>query len=153
MCPPPNNPSKPKHVNRKCSHQNCGNRIMQGGVCITHGAQRKCCAHPGCDKAVKLAGYCLAHGPSRQMCDHEGGCDRVARQGGRCLSHSARKRVCCYLGEGLSSGSGKPCGKHTKVGRMCKKHHDRMVEGRGMLDAVGQAVVCGIVGGGGGGGG
>jgi hypothetical protein len=25
---------------------------------------------------------------------------------------------------------------------MCKKHHDRMVEGRGMLVTVGQAVVC-----------
>ena len=61
--------------------------------------------------------------------------------------------MCCYLEEGSSSGGGKPCGKNAKVGKMCKNHHKRMVEGRGMLDAVGQAVVCGVVGGGGGGGG
>ena len=41
--------------------------------------------------------------------------------------------------------------RHSRVGGMCKKHHDRMVEVRGMLNAMGQAVVCGIVGGGGGG--
>jgi len=75
--PPPNNPPKPKRVNCKCSHQNCDNRAVQGGVCITHGTQRKCCAHPGCDKAVRISGYCLAHGPSRRKCDHEIGCSRV----------------------------------------------------------------------------
>ena len=67
--PPPNNPPKPKHVNCKCSHQNCDNCAVQGGVYITHGARRKCCAHPGCDKAVKLSRYCSAHGPSRRKCD------------------------------------------------------------------------------------
>ena len=101
--PPPNNPSKPKRVIRKCSHQNCNNRAVQGGVCITHGARRKCCVNPRCDKAVKPSGYCSAHGPSWRKCDHEGGCSRVAVQGGRCISRGARKRVCCYPG-GLSDG-------------------------------------------------
>ena len=114
--PPPNNPSKPKLVICKCSHQNCDNHAVQGGVCITHGTQQKCCAHPGCDKAVKLSHvYCSAHGLSRRKCDHEGGCSRVAVQGGRCISHGARKRVCCYPG-GLSNGENRggqgPCNKN-----------------------------------------
>ncbi len=59
-----------------------------------------------------------------------------------------RKRMCCYQGGGSSGGSGKPCGKHAQFGGMCKKHHKRMLEGRGMLDVMGQVVVCGVVGGG-----
>ncbi len=64
--PPPNNHPKHKRVNRKCSHQYCDNRVVQGGVCVTHGTRRKCCAHPGCEKFVRNSGYCSAHGPSRQ---------------------------------------------------------------------------------------
>ncbi|KAL3807862.1 hypothetical protein ACHAXA_002588 [Cyclostephanos tholiformis] len=142
--PPPTPPSssdkskKPKRVRRKCSHPSCDNRVVQGGVCVTHGARRKCCAHPGCDKAVKLAGFCSTHGPSRRKCD-EDGCDRVAVQGGRCLSHGARRRVCNY-----PSRDGMKCGKNAIVGGMCKKHHDRMADARGMLDAVGLCVPCNV---------
>ena len=64
--PPPNNHPKRKRVNRQCSHQNCDNRVVQGGVCVTHGTRRKCCAHPGCEKSVRHSGYCSAHGPSWQ---------------------------------------------------------------------------------------
>ena len=64
--PPPNNHPKRKRVNRQCSHQNCDNRVVQGGVCVTHSARRKCCAHPGCEKSVRHSGYCSAHGPSWQ---------------------------------------------------------------------------------------
>jgi hypothetical protein len=48
--PPHNNHPKRKRVNRKCSQQNCENRVLQGGVCVTHGARWKCCAHPRCEK-------------------------------------------------------------------------------------------------------
>ena len=132
-----NSGKNPKRVRRKCSHGDCDNRVVQGGVCVTHGARRKGCAHPGCDKAVKLAGYCSAHGPSRRKCD-EDGCGRVAVQGGRCLSHGARRRICNYPAAG---GRG-PCGKNAIAGGMCKKHHDRMADARGMLDAVGLCVPC-----------
>jgi len=111
----------------------------------SHGAKRKCCAHHGCDKVVKFAGFCSAHGPSRLKCDHEEGCTKVAVQGGRCIKHGARrrKRVCSYQGGGSSGGGGVlACGKHAKVGGMCKKHNKIMVEGRGKV------VVCGVVGGG-----
>jgi len=71
--PRPNKPSKHNRLHPKCSHKNCSNFIVKGGVCVANGARRKCCQHAGCDKAVKLAGHCSAHGPSWRKCDHEGG--------------------------------------------------------------------------------
>jgi len=96
---------------------------------------------------MKLSRYCLAHGPSWRKCDHEGGCTRIAIQGGWCISNGTRKRVCCYPG-GLSDGKNRggqvPCNKNAIVGGMCKKHHNRMVEARGTLDAMamGQVVTA-----------
>ncbi|KAL3758743.1 hypothetical protein ACHAWU_001470 [Discostella pseudostelligera] len=123
------NGKKPKRIRRKCAFENCENRVVQGGVCVTHGAKRKLCSFPNCDKAVKLAGYCSTHGPSRRKCGTEG-CTRVAVQGGRCLSHGARRRLCSYPGSG---GSGKQCQKNAIMGGMCKKHYDRMQDAEGML--------------------
>ncbi|KAL9191273.1 hypothetical protein ACHAXT_000979 [Thalassiosira profunda] len=124
--------AKPKRVRRKCSAPGCANRVVQGGVCVTHGAKRKLCAHPGCAKAVKLAGFCSAHGPARRKCGHEG-CTRVAVQGGRCLSHGAKRRVCCYP----LKNRGERCDKNAIVGGMCKKHYDRVQEANGMLEIAG----------------
>ena len=134
----PNNSTLPKCVRRqrKCSHQNCRNLIVQGGRCISHGAQRKCCTHPGCSKHVKLAGRCSTHGPSRRRCAHEGGCTNIAVQGGRCVAHGAQRRMCCYRGGGSSGGGVMACGKRARVGGMCKNHHG-MVKGSGMIDVVG----------------
>ena len=64
--PPHNNHPKRKRVKRKCSQQNCENNVVQGGVCLTHGARRKCCSHPLCEKSVWHSGVCSAHMPSRQ---------------------------------------------------------------------------------------
>ena len=116
---------KAKRVRRKCSHPSCPNRVVQGGVCVTHGAKRKMCHHPGCDKAVKLAGYCSTHGPARKKCDAPG-CTRVAVQGGKCLSHGAKRRVCKFPNE--------RCDKNAIVGGMCKKHYDMMKDANGLLD-------------------
>mmetsp|Transcript_30494 Transcript_30494/g.64567 ORF Transcript_30494/g.64567 Transcript_30494/m.64567 type:complete len:779 (-) Transcript_30494:364-2700(-) len=127
----PDSSSKPKRIRRKCSAPNCENRVVQGGVCVTHGAKRKLCAHDGCDKAVKLAGFCSTHGPARRKCDFTGGCNRVAVQGGKCLSHGARRRVCSYP---LSSKGGEKCSKNAIMGGMCKKHYDRVREAEGMLE-------------------
>ncbi|KAL3800485.1 hypothetical protein HJC23_011722 [Cyclotella cryptica] len=121
----------PRRIRRKCSHPSCPNRVVQGGVCVTHGAKRKMCLHPGCDKAVKLAGYCSTHGPARRKCD-AAGCTRVAVQGGKCLSHGAKRRVCKFPG-----GS---CNKNAIVGGMCKKHYDLMKDANGLLDSLGTCV-------------
>ena len=130
---PKNNSSSsdnPKRVRRKCTAPNCTNRVVQGGVCVTHGAKRKLCSFAGCSKAVKLAGFCSSHGPTRKKCDYIdpscGPCARVAVQGGRCLSHGARRRFCAFPGKEV-------CTKNAVHGGYCKKHHDLVQDASGML--------------------
>jgi hypothetical protein len=103
-----------KRVRRKCTVNACENRVVQGGLCIAHGAKRKQCKHPGCTKHVKKAGLCSTHGPARRRCDAEG-CTKVAVQGGRCIAHGAKKKLC----------SVDQCTKQAILGGMCKKHHDQ----------------------------
>jgi len=109
--PPPKTTSK--RVRRKCNVEGCPNRVVQGGLCISHGAKRKVCSVVGCDKNVKKAGLCSAHGPARKKCEFEG-CSKVAVQGGKCISHGARKKLCEYVG----------CTKQAILSGMCKKHRD-----------------------------
>ena len=109
--PPPRGTCK--RVRRKCNAGGCPNRVVQGGLCISHGAKRKVCSVAGCDKNVKKAGLCSAHGPARKRCENEG-CNKVAVQGGKCISHGARKKLCEYDG----------CTKQAILSGMCKKHRD-----------------------------
>ncbi len=44
-----------------CPRQGCNNLVVQGGVCVTHGAKRKHCSFLGCIKTVKLKGFCSTH--------------------------------------------------------------------------------------------
>jgi hypothetical protein len=103
-----------KRVRRKCTVGGCANRVVQGGLCISHGAKRKTCKHPGCNKNVKKAGLCSTHGPARRRCDADG-CSKVAVQGGRCIAHGAKKKLC----------SVPSCSKQAILAGMCKKHHDQ----------------------------
>mmetsp|Transcript_4082 Transcript_4082/g.5869 ORF Transcript_4082/g.5869 Transcript_4082/m.5869 type:complete len:710 (+) Transcript_4082:160-2289(+) len=102
-----------KRIRRKCTMEGCTNRVVQGGLCISHGAKRKTCKHPGCNKNVKKAGLCSTHGPARKRCE-QGGCSKVAVQGGRCIAHGAKKKLCHTDG----------CSKQAILSGMCKKHHD-----------------------------
>lgn len=104
-----------KRVRRKCSMDNCCNRVVQGGLCIAHGAKRKSCKHPGCTKNVKQAGLCSTHGPARKRCDNDG-CNKVAVQGGRCIAHGAKKKLCSIDN----------CQKQAILSGMCKRHHDKI---------------------------
>ena len=103
-----------KRVRRKCTVEGCQNRVVQGGLCISHGAKRKQCKYPGCSKNVKKAGLCSTHGPARKRCEAEG-CTKVAVQGGRCIAHGAKKKLCSMDG----------CVKQAILAGMCKKHHDQ----------------------------
>lgn len=103
-----------KRVRRKCTVEGCPNRVVQGGLCISHGARRKLCKHPGCNKNVKKAGLCSSHGPARKRCETEG-CTKVSVQGGRCIAHGAKKKLC----------SVENCAKQAILNGMCKKHHDQ----------------------------
>ena len=128
-------PSKrQKRIKRKCSHPLCQNHVVQGGVCVTHGARRRMCAYPGCIKAVKLAGYCSGHGPTRIVRCNQTGCSRVAVIGGRCLSHGTIQRICNY-----PMTHGGSCVKPAFIGGLCKNHHDRISYSRGAHDPV---VLC-----------
>ncbi|CAJ1952390.1 unnamed protein product [Cylindrotheca closterium] len=102
-----------KRVRRKCTIEGCPNRVVQGGLCISHGAKRKQCKHPGCNKNVKKAGLCSTHGPARKRCEFQS-CNKVAVQGGRCIAHGAKKKLCLIDG----------CAKQAILAGMCKKHHD-----------------------------
>jgi hypothetical protein len=47
---------KPKYREehpRFCSVDGCANRVVQGGVCMAHGAKRHKCSVEGCDKHIK----------------------------------------------------------------------------------------------------
>lgn len=103
-----------KRIRRKCTVGDCPNRVVQGGLCISHGAKRKTCKHPGCTKNVKKAGLCSTHGPARRRCDADG-CNKVAVQGGKCIAHGAKKKMCCVDN----------CNKQAILSGMCKKHHDK----------------------------
>lgn len=114
--PPPPEPiqnTTSKRLRRKCTIPHCPNRVVQGGLCISHGAKRKTCQFVGCTKHVKKAGMCSTHGPARKKCEIEG-CEKVSVQGGRCIGHGARKKMCIVEG----------CGKQGIIAGMCKKHHD-----------------------------
>jgi len=95
-----------KSVRRKCSVLKCTNGVVQGGLCIAHGARRKICQHPGCTKRVKQAGMCSSHGSTRKRCNVEG-CTKFVEQGGKklkCVVHGAKFKntnVCGNDMEGL----------------------------------------------------
>ncbi|KAL7547698.1 hypothetical protein ACHAWF_010981 [Thalassiosira exigua] len=107
-------PQETQRHRRQCSAPACPNRVVQGGLCISHGAKRRKCRHPGCDKNVKKAGLCSTHGPARKRCEVEG-CIKVAVQAGRCISHGAKKKSC----------SVDACTKQAIIGGMCKRHYDQ----------------------------
>lgn len=111
----PGSEIKSKRAARKCKVEHCSNSVVQGGLCISHGAKRKQCSHPGCSKNVKKAGMCSAHGPARKKCEYRDCCN-IAVQGGLCISHGAKKRLCCHVG----------CTKKARStwNQMCKRHYD-----------------------------
>lgn len=116
-----------KRVRRKCTILGCDNRVVQGGLCIAHGAKRKLCKHPGCSKHVKKAGLCSTHGPARKRCEVDD-CSKVAVQAGRCIAHGAKKKL-CSVGD---------CTKQAILSGMCKKHYDQNPIGE-------QPAVCTII--------
>lgn len=96
---------------RRCTVQGCSNRVVQGGLCISHGAKRKPCGYLNCPKFVKNAGMCSAHGPRRKRCLIEG-CEKAAVQNGTCIAHGAKKKLCVMEG----------CERQGVVKGKCKRH-------------------------------
>ncbi|KAL3800463.1 hypothetical protein HJC23_011700 [Cyclotella cryptica] len=111
--PAPPSTSNSKPHKRLCSIVGCKNGIVQGGVCVSHGAKRRKCRFPGCTKNSKCAGLCSKHGPPRKKCEHEN-CSNVAVRGGKCKSHGATSKRCEVEG----------CSKVAAFNNMCKRHRD-----------------------------
>jgi hypothetical protein len=49
-----------------CSQNGCDNQIVQGGVCVKHGARVKRCNQNGCDNQVLQGGVCVKHGARKR---------------------------------------------------------------------------------------
>jgi hypothetical protein len=75
---------------RYCNQDGCGNKVVQGGVCVKHGARvkRRYCNQDGCDNQVQRGGVCVKHGARVKRCSQEG-CSNQVVQGGVCVKHGA----------------------------------------------------------------
>jgi len=90
-------PKKKKiHVNtkakrRQCKHDGCTNIVVNKGVCIRHGVQRRkrqTCGHNGGSNFVLRGGVCRKHGAKNKakICMIDG-CTKYALKEGCCVGH------------------------------------------------------------------
>ena len=52
---------------KQCKHEGCTNIVVNGGVCIRHGAKKEIYLT---NRVVK-GGVCIKHGSKRKTCSHE----------------------------------------------------------------------------------
>ena len=55
-----------------CSADGCTNQVVNGGVCIKHGAKVKRCSKEGCTNYAINGGVCRRHGAKLKRCSKEG---------------------------------------------------------------------------------
>ena len=101
------------------SHLDIISGVVQGGVCVKHGAKRRICKYPGCEKNIKSKGLCSKHGPARKKCTTPK-CSNVAVKGGKCKSHGAYATECTVTN----------CYKQAEVGGLCISHYKKMNEAK-----------------------
>jgi hypothetical protein len=101
---------------RRCSNDGCTHKAVNGGLCQSHGAKKILCSKDGCTNQVQIGGVCRRHGAKRKLCSMEG-CTNVAQRGGVCERHGAI----------LLNGMHKPCLKRGE----CMRHADK-VQGQSM---------------------
>jgi hypothetical protein len=46
---------------KQCSFEGCTNKVVKGGVCVTHGAKKKRCSFDGCTSNARKGGVCKKH--------------------------------------------------------------------------------------------
>ena len=71
---------------KRCSYEECTNLVINGGVCIRHGAKRIICSNEGCTNVAKNGGVCVKHGATVKRCTYEG-CTNQAKRRGVCKRH------------------------------------------------------------------
>jgi hypothetical protein len=96
---------------KRCSHKGCTNQVVKGGVCVTHGAKVKRCNFKGCNNIVVKGGVCVTHGAKVKRCSFKG-CANRAVKGGVCITHGAKVKPCSFEG----------CTNNAKKGGVCKTH-------------------------------
>ena len=78
-----------KKYRYECSADGCTNHVVNGGVCIRHGAKIKLCSSEGCTNVAQKGGVCIRHGAKVKRCSTEG-CANQAKRGGLCWRHGAK---------------------------------------------------------------
>ncbi len=106
----------------RCTHEGCGNRVVNKGVCMKHGAKVKVyyCSHPdGCNNQVQNGGVCIKHGAKVKYCSHPDGCNNQVKNGGLCIKHGAKvkKKLCTHVDPTLGA-----CTNQAVNGGVCIKH-------------------------------
>lgn len=101
---------------KTCKIDGCDNGIVESGVCIKHGAERKrkvkLCKVDGCpNKGKGKECLCTSHGGCRYACKVPD-CTKYARNKGVCIEHGARIVECAMEG----------CTKYAVNNGICVKH-------------------------------
>jgi len=94
-----------------CTHEGCNNRVVNGGLCVKHGAKRLICKHEGCNNQCTVGGLCIKHGAKKYTCSHDGCTNQIISRG-VCIKHGAKRRTCSHKG----------CDKWSLQGGVCTKH-------------------------------
>ena len=77
---------------KHCSSEGCTHIVVNGGLCIKHGAKVKLCSSERCTNKAKLGGVCIKHGATMKRCSHDGCINQVARRG-VCKKHGAYRHT------------------------------------------------------------
>lgn len=101
-----------------CNHEGCTSKVINGGVCIKHGAKVKICEHDGCTTQAIQGGVCIKHGAVKKVkktCKHEG-CTNQSKVGGFCTRHGAtrEKKTCSHEGCSNIAQNRGLCDRHGK---------------------------------------
>jgi len=112
-----------KRFKHKCTHEGCTKKVINGGVCIKHGAKRWVCSHEGCTNWIVNGRVCIKHGASHPRCSVEG-CSNQVINGGVCLKHGAKRLICKHEGcKSYAINGFKVCTRHgaKKYKYICKR--------------------------------
>jgi len=95
----------------RCKTNNCENGVIQGGLCIKHGAITPRCSVINCENGVQNKGLCFNHGAKVKKCKIKD-CENQRQSEGLCFKHGAKAIKC----------STNDCGKNAYKGGKCVEH-------------------------------
>jgi hypothetical protein len=79
---------------KRCSFEGCTTVVINGGVCITHGAiKKKRCSFKGCTNGAVKGGVCVTHGATRKGCSFEGCTSNARGKEGVCYRHREKSGI------------------------------------------------------------